>query len=107
MTELRTGNHDWATLDQLVAAPQSGETGAGSRRVELMVKALERFRKDRGFYIVSDSQVVAMDHLSPHYLPQVIRVDPGISPTSIRATATTSRSAPPARTAKPIRLTIW
>ena len=45
-----------------------------------MAKALERFHKDRGYYVVSDSHAVAIDHLSPRYLTQVIRVDPWHQP---------------------------
>jgi hypothetical protein len=48
--------------------------------MELIARALEKYRKDRGFYVVSDSQAVVIDHLSPRYLAQVIRVDPWHQP---------------------------
>ncbi|MCA1605286.1 MAG: type II secretion system protein GspG, partial [Acidobacteria bacterium] len=47
---------------------------------ELIAGALEKFRGDRGSYVISDSQAVAIDHLSPRYLAQVIRVDPWHQP---------------------------
>jgi len=50
VTELRTGNHDWATIDSLSAALNQEKQERARGELELMVKALERFRKDRGFY---------------------------------------------------------
>ncbi len=46
----------------------------------MIARALEKFRKERGFYVVSDSEAVAIDHLSPRYLARVIRVDPWHQP---------------------------
>lgn len=80
VTEVRTGNREWATLEPLIAAVNEEKQQRARAELELMAKALERFRKDRGFYIVSDSQAVVMDHLSPRYLGQVIRVDPWHQP---------------------------
>lgn len=80
VTQLRTGNHDWAAVDSLVAAVNQQKHDRAEAELDLMAQALERFRKDRGFYIASDSQAVAMDHLSPRYLTQVIRVDPWHQP---------------------------
>ena len=80
ITELRTGNRDWTSLESLFAAVNSEKQQRARADLELMAKALEHFRKDRGFYIVSDSQAVAMDHLSPRYLTRVIRVDPWHQP---------------------------
>ncbi len=80
VTELRTGNRDWATLEPLTAAVNQEKQRRARAELESMASALEGFRKDRGFYIVSDSQAVAMDHLSPRYLTRVIRVDPWHQP---------------------------
>ena len=76
VTELRTGNHDWAAVDSVIADVNQQKRDRAAAELELMAQALQRFRKERGFYIVSDSQAVAIDHLSPRYLAQVIRVDP-------------------------------
>lgn len=80
VTELRTGNHDWVALDPLVAAVNEEKRKRARSELELIARALEKFRKDRGFYVVSDSQGVAIDHLSPRYLARVIRVDPWHQP---------------------------
>jgi hypothetical protein len=80
VTELRTGNHDWATVDSVIAEVNQQKRDRANAELELMAQALERFRQERGFYVVSDSQAVAMDHLSPRYLARVIRVDPWQQP---------------------------
>ena len=80
VTELRTGNRDWVKLEPLVAAVNEEKQKQARAELELIAKALEKFRKDRGSYVVSDKQAVAIDHLNPRYLPQVIRVDPWHQP---------------------------
>ena len=76
VAELRAGNRDWVKLDPLVAALEMEKQKRARMELETIAGALERFRRDRGFYIVADAQAVAMDHLSPRYLSRVIRVDP-------------------------------
>jgi len=80
VSELRTGNRDWVKLEPIVAAVNEEKQKKARAEMELIAWALEKFRKDRGFYVVSDSQAVAIDHLSPRYLAQVIRVDPWHQP---------------------------
>ena len=80
VAELRTGNRDWVSLDPLVAAVNQQKQKVARAELDLMAKALETFRKDRGFYVVSDRQSVAIDFLSPRYLARVIRVDPWHQP---------------------------
>ena len=41
-----------------------------------VAKALGDFRRDRGYFVVSKSESVLIDHLSPRYLARVIRTDP-------------------------------
>ena len=80
VAELRTGNREWAKLEPLTAALNEEKQKKAQAELEMMAKALERFHKDRGYYVVSDSHAVAIDHLSPRYLTQVIRVDPWHQP---------------------------
>jgi type II secretion system (T2SS) protein G len=80
VSELRTGSRDWAKLEPLVAAVNGEKQRIAREEMELIARALEKFRRERGFYVVSDSQAVAIDHLSPRYLAQVIRVDPWNQP---------------------------
>lgn len=80
VSELRTGNRDWVLLEPLVAAVNEEKQKKARAELALIAKALEEFRKERGSYVVSDSQAAAIDHLSPRYLAQVIRVDPWHQP---------------------------
>lgn len=80
VSELRTGTRDWVKLDPLVAAVNEEKQKLARAELELIAAALEKFRKDRGSYVVSDKQAVAIDNLTPRYLVQVIRVDPWHQP---------------------------
>ncbi|PYS63736.1 MAG: hypothetical protein DMF74_09035 [Acidobacteria bacterium] len=42
--------------------------------------ALESYRREHGFYLESKSEATLIDHLNPHYLARVIRVDPWHQP---------------------------
>ena len=74
--ELRTGKRDWVKLKPLIATLNEEKQQKARRDLESIARALELFRGERGFYVVSDKQSVAVDHLNPRYLPQIIRVDP-------------------------------
>jgi hypothetical protein len=80
VTALRTPPHNWVQIESVVAAINSSKQKEASAELEVMAKALERFRAERGFYIVSDSQSVVIDHLSPRFLSRVIRIDPWNQP---------------------------
>jgi hypothetical protein len=80
VTELRTGNRGWIHIDAVLAAVSEVKQKQARSELELIASALEKFRRERGYYIVSDSQAVAIDHLSPRYLARVIRVDPWHQP---------------------------
>lgn len=80
VSELRTGNREWVKLEPLVAAVNEGKEKKARAELELIARALEQFRNDHGFFVVSDSHAVAVDYLNPRYLPRVIRVDPWHQP---------------------------
>jgi hypothetical protein len=80
VTELRTGNHEWINLELFAAAINQQKQLQARTELAFIAVALEKFRRDRGFYVVSDKQAVAIDFLSPRYLSRVIRVDPWHKP---------------------------
>jgi hypothetical protein len=80
VAELRIGNRDWVKLEPLLASLNQQKQKLAHSELELIAGALEKFRRDRGFYVVSDKQSVAIDFLSPRYLGRVIRVDPWNQP---------------------------
>lgn len=80
ISELRTGDQEWATIEPVVAAVNREKEKKARRELEVIAGALECYRKDRGFYIVSDNQAVVIDHLNPKYLRRAIRLDPWHQP---------------------------
>jgi len=78
--ELRTGKREWVRLEPLVVALNEEKQQKARTDLESMAKALELFRGERGFYVVSDKHSVVVDHLNPRYLRQIIRVDPWRQP---------------------------
>lgn len=80
VAELRTGNRDWFKLQPQISALNERKASQARSDMELISQALERYRRERGFYVVSDSQAVLIDHLHPRYLTKIIRVDPWSHP---------------------------
>ncbi len=76
VAEIRTGNNRWEEIDMLVRALNAEKTSRARAELETIATALEAFRRERGFFVVSDSEGALIDHLSPRYLTRVIRVDP-------------------------------
>jgi hypothetical protein len=76
VSELRTGNRDWLKMQPLIAGLNERKAAQARSEMETISQALERYRRERGFFVVSDSHAVLIDHLNPRYLSKVIRVDP-------------------------------
>jgi hypothetical protein len=82
VTELRTRNRDWIKLEPLLSALNELKRETARADLNAVAQALERFRTERGGYLVADKHSVVIDHLSPRYLSRVIRVDPWHQPYS-------------------------
>lgn len=80
VAEIRTGDRKWEDVDMLVRALNVEKTARARAELENVATALKAFQRERGSYLVSDSMGVLIDHLSPRYLPTVIRVDPWHQP---------------------------
>jgi hypothetical protein len=76
VAEVKSGNRAWVNVSGLAAAIDQVKRSAANDELSTIAKALGDFRRERGSFVVSDSESVLIDHLSPHYLPRVIRVDP-------------------------------
>lgn len=72
----KSGNRDWVNVDGLASAMDHVKRSAASDDLSTIAKALGDYRRDRGYFVVSDRGSVLIDHLSPKYLTRVIRVDP-------------------------------
>ena len=76
VAEFKSGNRDWVNVTGLAAAMDLAKRSAANDELSTIAKALGDFRRERGSFVVSDSESVLIDHLSPRYLARVIRVDP-------------------------------
>jgi hypothetical protein len=73
---VRLGEARLADFDATVRALDSEKVARARADLESLAAALEAFRRERGFYVVSDSGVVLVDHLNPRYTDRFIRLDP-------------------------------
>jgi hypothetical protein len=76
VAEIRTGDNRWEDVDMIARAVNAEKTERARAELETIGTALEAYRRERGFYVAADSEAALIDHLSPHYLARVIRVDP-------------------------------
>ena len=76
VTEFKSGNRDWVNVSGLAAAMDQVKRSAATEELSTIARALGDFRRERGYFVVADTESVLMDHLSPRYLTRVIRVDP-------------------------------
>lgn len=76
----KSGNREWVDVRAIAAAVDQLKRSAANNELALIAQALDSYRRDRGFYVVSDKESVLIDHLSPRYLTPVIRLDPWSRP---------------------------
>jgi len=80
VAEIRTGDRRWEDLDTLMRALNAEKTARARAELETIATALESYRREHGFYLESKSEAALMDHLNPHYLARIIRIDPWHQP---------------------------
>ena len=76
VAEFKSGTRDWVGVAGIPAAMDQLKRTAAADELSTIAKALGDFRRERGYFVVSTSESVLIDHLSPKYLLRVIRVDP-------------------------------
>jgi hypothetical protein len=76
VSEFKSGNREWVRLDALATALDEAKRTIATSDLNTIADALNDFRRERGFFVVSDKESVLIDHLSPQYLKRVIRLDP-------------------------------
>lgn len=74
--EFKTGNRDWLNLTGFASSLDDVKRLRATEELTAVARALDLYRKDRGSYLAADKHSVLIDHLNPHYLNRVIRVDP-------------------------------
>ena len=80
VSEFKSGTRNWVNVTSLPAAIDEVKRTTASEDLSTIAKALGDYRRDRGYFVVSDKESVLIDHLSPRYLERVIRVDPWYRP---------------------------
>ena len=78
--EFKTGTREWINIDGIVASLVAAKSSRAREDMKTIASALDRFRQDRGTFVVSDKHPALIDHLSPKYLGRVIRLDPWNNP---------------------------
>lgn len=86
VAEMRVGRGRWEKVELLERAINDEKRKVARAELDLLADALRDFRRDYGFYVISDDYAVLVDHLSPHYVARVIRLDPWHRPYIYRGT---------------------
>jgi Type II secretion system (T2SS), protein G len=76
VADFKSGAREWVNVTGVPAAVDQIKRSAATDELSTIAKALDTFRRERGYFVVSDRESVLIDHLSPKYLPRVIREDP-------------------------------
>ncbi|HYP52314.1 MAG TPA: type II secretion system protein GspG, partial [Pyrinomonadaceae bacterium] len=82
----RVSGGEWVELARVASALNAEKAARARAEMRAVGAALEAFRRERGFYVVSDSHVVLIDHLNPRYMKPVVRLDPWHRPYRYRGT---------------------
>lgn len=101
VAEIRTGDNRWEDIDLLVNALNVEKRERARAELEMMRGALEAFRRERGFYVVTEDHSVLIDYISPRYMTRIVRLDPWHNPYGYEGTTDrfSLRSAGPDRVA--------
>jgi hypothetical protein len=76
VAEIRTGSNLWKNVEEIVRDLNEEKKQRAHAELETIGAALEVFKRERGFYVVADTEAALIDQLAPRYLSKVIRVDP-------------------------------
>lgn len=80
VAEIRTGNNKWEDVDLFVRAVNSEKQSRARAELETLATALLSFKRERGFYPVTNSESALVDQLNPRYMKNIVRVDPWHAP---------------------------
>ena len=75
VSEFHSGNRPWITLESVPPTVDSLKLAKTTEDMNAIAAALEAFRHVRGSFVVTQKHSVLIDHLTPHYLHKVIRLD--------------------------------
>lgn len=73
---VRVADERVENLGAVAQAVDAAKSALARSDLENLAFALEAYRRERGFYVVSDSGASLVDHLNPRHLKSIIRLDP-------------------------------
>lgn len=76
VAEIRTGSNLWRNVEEIVRELNEEKKQRAHAELETIGASLEVFKRERGFYVVAETEAALIDQLAPRYLSKVIRVDP-------------------------------
>jgi plasmid stabilization system protein ParE len=87
VAEVSAGGESSGDLEELWRGTDARKAERARAELAALARALEAFRRERGFYVVARDSVVLFDHLSPRHSAQIIRLDPWHNPYRYEGTA--------------------
>jgi hypothetical protein len=76
VASVKLGGEQFRDFDSIVRALDAEKTKVARADIDTLASALEAFRRERGSYVVADSETVLLDYLNPRYIEHIVRVDP-------------------------------
>jgi hypothetical protein len=76
VASVRLGDTHLTDFDSIARTLDAEKSKLARADLDALANALEAFRRERGFYVVADSETVLMDFLHPRHIPRIIRIDP-------------------------------
>ena len=73
--DVRTGDRNWESIELIQTAVRKEKALRTTADLRTIATALEAFRRERGYYVIADSNSALIDNLAPRYLNAVIRLD--------------------------------
>lgn len=80
VSEIKSGRREWRSIENISDAVAAVKKSEATEDMKVLAEALEVYRREHGSFVVTDQHPALIDHLSPRYLSQVIRLDPWHNP---------------------------
>jgi hypothetical protein len=80
VSEIKSGRGEWRSIENISDAVAGVKKSKATEDMKVLAEALDVYRRERGSFVVTDQHPALIDHLSPRYLAQVIRLDPWHNP---------------------------
>lgn len=76
VASVKLGGEQLRDFDSIVRALDAEKTKVARADLDTLAAALEAFKRERGFYVVANSETVLLDYLNPRYTERIVRIDP-------------------------------